>query len=40
MHLDLYISTMPNSQTRPFKRVCVIGAGERAAEARRRIRVI
>jgi len=39
MHLDLYINTMPNSQTRVFKRVGVIGVGERAVEARWRIRV-
>jgi hypothetical protein len=39
LHL-LYIDRMPKSQTRVFQSLaCVIGNGERAVEARRRIRV-
>jgi hypothetical protein len=39
MHLDLYINIEPISPTTPTGRVCVFGGGERAAEARGRIRV-
>jgi hypothetical protein len=39
MHSTFYINLKPISPTPQMQRVCVLGAGGRAAEARRRIRV-
>jgi hypothetical protein len=40
MNFHLHSNTLPDSQPRTFKRVCVIGVVKRAAVARRRMRVI